>query len=208
MVLIIFLSVLSSIILFTIWANININIKSKNFITGNIEKVKSQKTGLVLGTSRNLNNGWENEYFFNRIEAAVELYKNGKINYIIVSGDNSRNDYNEPEDMKNELVKKGIPEEKIFLDYAGFRTLDSVIRAKEIFGQTSFIVISQKFHNERAVFIARKNGIEAYGYNAKDVHYKSYKTRVREFFARDKVFYDLIFNVEPKFYGDKINIPD
>jgi SanA protein len=204
--LIIIISLIIFSILFTIYTNVTIA-KYKKLTTNNIESLTSQKAGLLLGSARYLNNGYGNPYFFNRIEAAVELYKSGKIKYIIVSGDNSRKDYDEPSNMKEELIKRGVPEDVIFLDYAGFRTLDSVVRAKEIFGQDSLIVISQKFHNERAVFIAEKNGIKAYGYNAKDIVHKDYKTKIREILARNKVFIDLLFNVEPKFYGEKINIP-
>lgn len=101
-------------------------------------------------------------------------------------------------------MQYGIPEQKIYLDFAGFRTLDSVVRAKEIFGQNSFIIISQKFHNERAIYLAQKNNIEAVGFNAKDVHqYAGIKTKIREYFARVKVFVDLFLGVEPKFYGEK-----
>lgn len=193
-------------ILLTILANRIISKKSRDFITEDISQLNKQKTGLLLGTSRYLSNGAENPYFFHRIDAAVELYNSGKIDYIIASGDNSRKGYSEPEDMKEELMKRGIPEEKIFLDYAGFRTLDSVLRARAIFGQDSFIVISQRFHNERAVYIARRHGIEAYGYNAGDVHLLNDKTRLRELLARVKVFWDLFFNVKPKFYGEPVTI--
>ncbi len=193
-------------ILLTILANRIISKKSRDFITEDISQLNKQKTGLLLGTSRYLSNGAENPYFFHRIDAAVELYNSGKIDYIIASGDNSRKGYSEPEDMKEELMKRGIPEEKIFLDYAGFRTLDSVLRARAIFGQDSFIVISQRFHNERAVYIARRHGIEAYGYNARDVHLHNDKTRLREMLARVKVFWDLFFNVKPKFYGEPVTI--
>ena len=106
------------------------------------------------------------------------------------------------------LMKYGIPQDRIFLDHAGFRTLDSVVRAKEIFGQTKLVIISQKFHNERAVFLGKKNGIEAYGYNAKDVNkYAGFKTNMREYLAKAKAYWDLIFGVEPKFGGEKILIP-
>jgi SanA protein len=108
--------------------------------------------GLVLGTSQYLKNGYLNWYFKYRIEATVELYKKGKIDFILVSGDNSHKNYDEPTAFKNELIKRGIPADQIYLDYAGFRTLDSVVRAKEIFGQTSITIISQKFHNERAIY--------------------------------------------------------
>ena len=107
--------------------------------------------------------------------------------------------------MKKELISAGVPDSVIFLDYAGFRTYDSMIRAKEVFGQTKFIVVSQQFHNERAIFIARQYGIEAYGYNAEDVSaYSGFKTKVRELFARVKVFIDVYTNKKPKFLGEKV----
>ena len=191
----------------TVWANVSVIRASRLYVTDDINKLNSVKVGLVLGTSRNVKGGSRNTFFFNRIDAAAELFESGKIKYIIVSGDNGEKDYNEPQDMREELVKKGIPDSVIFLDYAGFRTLDSVIRAREIFGQKTFIIISQKFHNERAVYLARKNGIEAYGYNAKEVEpMQGVKTKVREFFARDKVFVDLLFGVDPKFMGEKVKI--
>ena len=191
----------------TVWANVSVIRASRLYVTDDINKLNSVKVGLVLGTSRNVKGGSRNTFFFNRIDAAAELFESGKIKYIIVSGDNGEKDYNEPQDMREELVKKGIPDSVIFLDYAGFRTLDSVIRAREIFGQKTFIIISQKFHNERAVYLARKNGIEAYGYNAKEVEpMQGVQTKVREFFARDKVFGDLLFGVDPKFVGEKVKI--
>lgn len=106
-------------------------------------------------------------------------------------------------------MAQGIPESRIFLDYAGFRTLDSVVRAKEIFGQDRFTVISQKFHNERAVYLARHYDIEAIGFNAQDVSVNNgFKTRIREWLARVKVFVDLLTNKQPKFLGEQIEIPD
>ena len=194
--------------LFILWANFKINTESEDYITSELSKLPNEKTGLLLGTSKILSNGNPNAYFFNRIAAAAALYKSGKVKNIIVSGDNSQKDYNEPEEMKNELIKAGVPAEKIFEDFAGFRTLDSVVRAKEIFGQNSYIIISQRFHNERAVYLARKNGIEAFGYNAEDVNkYAGLKTNAREKLARAKVFWDFIFGVEPKYGGDKVEIP-
>ncbi|WP_373708803.1 vancomycin high temperature exclusion protein [Kaistella sp.] len=196
-------------ILLTFWANHIIEYATDDYVTSSINKLPNEKVGLVLGTSKSLKNGNKNPYFFYRIEAAEELFKSGKIDYIIVSGDNSSQYYNEPEDMQTELVARGIPKTKIFLDFAGLRTLDSVVRAKEIFGQISYLIISQRFHNERAVFLAQKKGIEAYGYNAKDVNKKAgFKTNLREYFARVKVFWDLFFGVDPKFSGSKVVIPN
>lgn len=193
--------------IFIVWANHTIEYNTEDYVTENISKLPSEKVGLVLGTSKTLKNGGKNPYFYYRMDAAEELYKSGKITYIIVSGDNSTKDYNEPEDMQTELVERGIPKSKIFLDFAGLRTLDSVVRAKEIFGQKSYIIISQRFHNERAVFLAQKKGITAYGYNAKDVDKKAgLTTNLREYLARVKVFWDLFFGVDPKFGGSKVVI--
>ncbi len=162
---------------------------------------------MVLGTSKYLSTGHINQYFKFRINATVQLYKSGKIDYIIVSGDNGSKYYNEPVDFKKELIAEGIPKEKIYLDYAGFRTLDSVVRSKAIFGQDSITIISQQFHNQRAIFLASHHGIFAIGYNAKDVSGRSgLKTKIREYLARTKAVIDVIFDVEPKFYGESIEI--
>lgn len=195
-------------IIFIAWANYSIKKDSEAFVFYNITDVPETKTALLLGTGKTLSNGMPNAYFYNRIKAAKELYKSGKIKYIIVSGDNSTKDYNEPEDMQVALVQAGVPRDHIILDHAGFRTLDSVVRAKDIFSQTRLVIISQKFHNERAVFLARKNGMEAFGYNAADVNkYAGLKTNLREYLAKAKVYWDLLFGVEPKFGGEKIVIP-
>ncbi|MDR0829350.1 MAG: YdcF family protein [Prevotellaceae bacterium] len=190
-----------------IFADKKIKAESKNFLYSDIAKIPENKVGLLLGTSKFLSNGQENLYYKYRIEAAIELYKAQKIKYIVVSGDNSRKTYDEPTQMKTDLMAGGVPETAIFLDYAGFRTLDSVIRMKEIFGQSDFVVISQKFHNERAVFLARRNGLNAIGFNAQDVgKYFGLKTNIREKFARVKVFVDFLTKKQPKFLGEKIEI--
>lgn len=204
----IFLLLFVAGIIFIAWANYSIKKESAALVSYNVADVPETKVALLLGTGKNLNNGMPNAYFYNRIKAASDLYKSGKIQYIIVSGDNSTKDYNEPEDMQMELTKQGIPQDKIILDHAGFRTLDSVVRAKDIFGQTKLVIISQKFHNERAVFLAKENGMEAFGYNAEDVNkYAGLKTNLREYLAKAKAYWDLLFGVEPKFGGEKIIIP-
>ena len=181
--------------------------RSEKFLFDSTKEIPDVKVGLLLGTSKTLSSGTRNEYFFNRVAAAHELYKAGIIRKIIVSGDNGRKEYDEPTDMKMELVKLGVDSNDIILDYAGFRTYDSVIRLKEIFGQTKAIIISQKFHNERAVYIGQRTGMQLYGYNAKDVSaYYGMKTRIREWFARDKVMLDLALGIKPKFLGEKIFI--
>ncbi|UOE37915.1 SanA/YdcF family protein [Chryseobacterium oryzae] len=203
-----FLLLFGAGIIFIVFANYSIKKSSDSFLYDDASKIPTTKVAMLLGTSKTLSSGFPNAYFTNRIKAAADLYKSGKIKYIIVSGDNSRKDYNEPEDMQLALMQQGVPQDKIYLDFVGFRTLDSVLRAKEIFGQQKLIIISQKFHNERAVFLARKNNIEAYGYNAENVNkYAGLKTNLREYFAKAKVYWDLLFAVEPKFGGDKVVIP-
>lgn len=172
-----------------------------------VEEVVKNKVGLVLGTAKKLVGGQPNPYYSHRISATIALFKAGKIEYVLVSGDNATKYYNEPMAIKKDLIAGGIPVEKIFLDYAGFRTLDSMVRAKEVFGLERVTVISQKFHNERAIYLAEKKGLTAIGFNAKDVSGNSgLKVRLREYLARVKVFIDLIFNTQPKFYGERIEI--
>ena len=190
-----------------IFSNLIVNNNAKNKVFKDTNKIPKNKVGLLLGTSKILMNGQKNLYFIYRVNAAAKLFKSGKIEYIIISGDNRTKNNNEPQDFKDELLKKGIPADKIYLDYAGFRTLDSVVRLKEIFGQTSVTMISQEFHNERAIYLAEHFDIKAIGFNAQDVTNKlGFKTQVREYFARVKVFVDIIFDIEPKFLGNKIEI--
>ncbi len=195
------------IVTLAFFANRKINFETQNLTSSQLDQLPNYSTGLLLGTSKKLKDGRGNLYFQYRIKAAVELYNSGRIKNLIVSGDNSVANYNEPLTMKNSLIENGIPEGNIYLDYAGFRTLDSVIRAKKIFGQNEIIIISQKFHNQRAVFIANQNDIKAFGFNAKDISARAgRKTMIREYFARLKTFIDIILNKQPKFLGEKVII--
>ena len=188
----------------TIIAN---NAKGKLYT--DVKKIPYNKVGLLLGTSKLGRRGYNNPYYDNRIEAAVSLIKEGKIKYLIISGDNGRKEYNEPEDMRTDLIKAGIDSSVIYLDYAGFRTFDSMVRLKEIFGQDSVTIISQQFHNERAIYTASQEGITAIGFNATDISSKlGLKTQAREKLARVKVFLDFWFGKKPKFLGSKIIIPE
>ena len=142
------------VLAFILYCNIRIDRYAKSRVYDHVDELPHYHTALLLGTSPRGRFGGPNGFFVARIDAAAELYHAGKVDRILVSGDNRHKDYNEPEAMRRALVEKGVPEEIIFLDYAGFRTYDSVVRAKEVFCQTGFIVVSQKFHTERAVFIA------------------------------------------------------
>ncbi|MEO9481188.1 MAG: ElyC/SanA/YdcF family protein [Maribacter dokdonensis] len=172
-----------------------------------ISSTPKNRVGLVLGTSNKLTNGSPNPYYTYRINATKALYNARKIEFILVSGDNGSIYYNEPDTFKKDLIKAGIPERAIFLDYAGFRTLDSMFRAKFIFGLNNVTVISQKFHNERAIYIAKQKGLNAIGFNAQDVSTsQGIKVQLREYLARVKVFIDMLLNTQPKFYGTTIEI--
>lgn len=176
-------------------------------VYSSVNEAPHQKVGLLLGTSKYLSNGEVNQYYTYRIDAAVELFRAGKVNYILVSGDNSTKRYDEPTSMRDDLIAAGIPDSCIVLDYAGFRTWDSVVRCQAIFGQDSITIISQPFHIERAIYIADHKGIYATGFAAKNVT-KRYglKTMVREKLARVKLFVDILIGKEPKFKGEKIEI--
>lgn len=182
--------------------------RSRHLIFNNPDQLPPNDLALVLGTSATLEDGRKNLYFESRMDAAAELFQSGKVKHLLLSGDNSQKDYNEPAQMRQALLERGIPEYSITLDYAGFRTLDSVVRCREVFQRDRFTVISQAFHNERAVFIARTFGMDVVGYNADRVsHYGRSWLRIREYLARTKAVLDVyILRKQPKYLGDKIDI--
>ena len=167
------------------------------------------KVGLVFGTTDNYK-GRENRYFRYRIDAAVKVWDAGKVETLIVSGDNRSKYYNEPEKMKAALIAEGVPGDRIVCDYAGLRTFDSVVRAKKIFGADTILVISQKFQNERAIYLAQAHGMEAYGFNAEDVELRAgFKTKIREVGARVKMWLDVKFlDTKPTHLGEKVEMPE
>jgi SanA protein len=186
---------------------VKVNARHKNF--ANTENVPYNKVGLVLGTSPKMPSGKPNFYFTSRINAAVTLYKSGKVSYLLVSGDNGSRNYDEPTAMRDALIAAGVPAKAIYLDYAGFRTLDSVVRAREIFGQTSITIISHRFHNERAIYIAEHYDMNAVGFCAKSpalTKRSVMTTLVRESGSRVKMFLDFITGRKPKYLGEKIEI--
>lgn len=198
---------LAAILLVTV-CNIWIVQQTKKQIYSEIAAIPENEVGLVLGTSKYFANGSGNLFFKYRIQAAAQLFRAAKIKHIIVSGDNHVPEYNEAKDMKKALLAEGIPDSCITLDYAGFRTLDSVVRCKKVFGQNKFTIISQEFHNQRALFISRHYDIEAVAFNAQAVPEElSVNTIFREYFAKFKAVLDIyILHQEPKFLGDPIKI--
>jgi SanA protein len=176
-------------------------------IFSDVSTIPHRKVGLLLGTSKFGSHGRINYYYQYRIQAAVALFKAGRIDYVLVSGDNRHASYNEPETMQADLIAAGIPSERIVLDYAGFRTLDSIMRCLYVFGEDDITIISQPFHNARALFIANRKGIKAIAFNATDVSaHQGIKVKLREKGTRVKMILDLLFGKQPKFYGPPVPI--
>ncbi len=187
------------------YADRSVETTTAPYLFDDLNKIPPNKVGLVLGTSRFLTNGQPNPYFSYRIQAAKSLYFSGKIQYLLLSGDNRFFSYNEPREMRRELIRMGIPDSVIVLDFAGFRTFDSVVRGNKVFKLQRFTIISQRFHNARALYIARHFGIEAIGFNAQDPPEDfTLKVRIREYLARAKMMLDLyILRQQPYFLGDE-----
>lgn len=172
-------------------------------------RVPGGRVGLVFGCDDRIG-GRENLYFRYRIDAAAELWHAGKLRCVIVSGDNRTRQYNEPQQMRRALEEAGVPAEKIVCDYAGLRTLDSVVRAKEVFGVEEATFISQRFQNERAIYLAEAHGLDAVGYDARDVAgHGGFRTRLREVGARVKMWLDVrILDTEPRHLGEPVALPE
>lgn len=171
------------------------NAKGKTF--SSIDSIKYNMVGLLLGTTPQARVTKVTNYFFiYRMDATERLYKAGKIEKILISGDeDSLDGVNEPECMRDSLVARGVPAGAIILDGKGYRTINSVINANKVFGLKSFTIISQKFHNERAIYQAEHLGLELENIQAFNAEMprtrRAYLTTVREYFARVKMFIDL-----------------
>ncbi len=177
------------------------------YISADPAKLPDVPVALVLGAAPIGPEGGPNRYFVYRLDAAAALYKAGKVKYLLVSGDNSRVDYDEPTAMRDGLIKRGVPAEAIYRDFAGLRTLDSVLRAESIFGQTRVIVVSQRFHLSRAIFLAREQDVEAWGFEAQDVA-RAYSliTELRRYPSALRAYFDVWFDTPPKHAGPRIVI--
>ena len=181
---------------------------AKDRMYDDVSAIPFNRVGVLLGTNPKGKKGNPNPFYINRIEACAALYKAGKIERVLVSGDNSRATYDEPTCIKEDLIAAGLPDSVIYLDYAGFRTYDSMVRAKEVFGLTSFTIISQPFHNERALYIATRKGLDVVAFNAPDVQLRRWQIRmiVREWLARTKAVLDVYTGKQPHFLGEPITI--
>ena len=178
-------------------------------VYGDLAQLPDNEVGLVLGTSKSSGDGsYPNPHFYNRIEAAAELYRAGRVKHLLLSGDNGTRGYDEPADMKTALLARGVPADAMTLDDAGFRTLDSIVRAKEVFGQQRLTIITDRFHAYRAVFLARHYGLDAIAYPSANVDVRySVKSRLRECLADVKACLDLyVLHTQPRFLGPRIEV--
>ena len=179
---------------------------AKKYLFCDVKKIPKKRVGVILGTTKYIKKGKENYFYRYRIEAGAELFRAKKVDTLLLSGANPSRYYNEPKTMMTDLIKLGVPKERIILDFGGFRTLDSIVRAKEIFGVDDYILVSQPFHLKRAIFIAHKKGFKAVGFCAKEKCGTTAQKRMflRELLARAKAVLDIyILNTKPK---EKINI--
>lgn len=175
-----------------------------HLIYDDIESLPHTQIALIPGASVS-KEGVLSPVLKDRADAAIAVYRAGKVDKIVVSGDNSTTTYNEVNPIKNYLLYFGIPEEDVFLDYAGFDTYSSMYRARDIFLVGSTTVISQSFHLPRAVYIGQHLGIATYGFNADDGHYL-YKNYVREWLANIKAVINLALHTKPKYLGKKVPV--
>jgi SanA protein len=193
------------IVVFLVSCNVWVVWSTEGGIYSNAALLPDHRVALVLGTSNKTVSGKPNPYFEKRIETAAQLFAGGKIDHFIVSGDNRSIYYNEPIEMRKALLKRGIPGAAITLDYAGLRTLDSIIRCKQIFGQEKITIITQPFHSYRALFISQYYGLDAVAMVADEPNFEnSIKVRLREYIARPLAVLDLyVFKTAPRFLGEK-----
>ncbi|QUB82579.1 SanA/YdcF family protein [Prevotella jejuni] len=172
--------------------NISVDRNAEGRTFSNINDVPTMQTALLLGTNPKTRDGKRpSSFYLARINATAELYKHGKFRQLIISGD-KREGYDEPQTMRHDLIERGVPDSIIMMDGQGYRTLLSLRNSKQYFGIHDMIIISQKWHNERSIFLADKMNIKAVGYNADDVrHPRAIWTHIRELLARVKLFIDL-----------------
>lgn len=183
-----------------------IYLSTKNKIYEEVSDIPKSQTVLVLG-ARVYSNGALSDILRDRLDTAIEIYKAGKADKVLVSGDHGRAEYDEVNAMKDYLLKKGVASKNIFLDHAGFDTYDSIYRAQYIFEVESLIISTQKFHLPRSIYIANRLGVEANGIVAdKHIYIAEVKFYLREKLAQVKAFLELFIKAKPKFLGEKIPI--
>jgi SanA protein len=182
------------IIVIIVSSNIFVNMYANRFLYDALKKLPINEYGLVLGTNKYLPQGGINQFFEGRVKGVQQLYVAGKIKKIIVSGYRESVKYDEPAQIKNMLLKYGVPDSVIILDTVGHRTIQSIQNLSKISGLQRVTIISQRFHNQRAVYLACHKGYTAVGYNVADVHSsRNARTYMREIFAKTLAFFEIVF---------------
>jgi len=193
---------------FVLFCNLWVVLSTKSRVFDSIADIQANPIGLVLGTSKKVAPNQPNQHFEHRLAAAAELYREGKVRHLLVSGDRDSRYYNEPRDMTAKLLSLEVPKEAITPDNSGYRTLDSIVRAKKIYGLDRVTIISDGFHVNRALFVAQREGLDAVAFASQPVRLKSsLKARLREYLARVLVVLDLyLFDTQPNEMGDPVSI--
>ncbi len=189
-----------------IFINLLIFVQARDYMYSNADLIPASYTALVPGASV-FSSGKPSAVLADRLDKAIELWEHKKIKRFLLSGDHAKLHYDEVNNMKAYLVERGIPDSVIFTDHAGFDTYNSMVRAKDIFGVDSLIVVTQEFHLRRAIYIARHKGLVVNGYRADKRRYTSMPYLLfRESFANIKAYLEVMFDAHPIFGGDKIPI--
>jgi len=185
--------------------NYYVTSSTKKYINYSLKKFPKNDVGIIFGAG--INGDQPSKYLKDRLDAGISLYKAKRINKILLSGDNGRDEYDELTVMKNYCFRNGVDTTKIFVDYAGFDTYSTMYRAKHIFKIKKATLISQEYHLNRAIYIGQKLGIKSVGYSANNGEYHGYKyVCFREYLSRFKSFFDVLRNREPRFLGNPIDI--
>lgn len=182
-------------LIIVICCQIAVKSAAKGRLYDDVNEIPHREVGLLLGTSPLGRSGRPNQFYLRRLDATVALYNAGKIDRIIISGARRGDDYDEPAEMKNDLVKRGLPDSIFVLDCEGHRTISSIVRVKELFAEDSVTIISQKFHNERALFLAKHNEVDAIAFNAENTSSRRWRLMMvlRESLARVKAVAEVVF---------------
>lgn len=203
----VFFILVVAVLVLLVGSNLWVAQSTKSFIYQDIAALPNNRVGVLLGTSKYARLGGLNDHYTLRINAAVALYEAGKIDYVLISGDNGTPYYNEPTTIRNDLLKRGIPASRIYRDYAGFRTFDSMVRAANVFGLKAFTIISQTPHNQRAIYIARSFGLDAIGFSAGHGKMSDAANHVREWLAKVLAVLDvMVLGTQPKVLGPVVEI--
>ncbi|MBR1816028.1 MAG: YdcF family protein [Lachnospiraceae bacterium] len=198
--------IILAVVIFTVGINAYVRLSTKNRILDTDDAKELEKVDCIIVLGASVKNGDTPSLMLSdRLDRSIEAYKAGVAPKIIMSGDHGSKYYNEVQVMKDYAIARGVPSEDIFMDHAGFSTYDTMYRAKEIFGAKKVVIITQRYHLYRSIYVAERLGMDAYGMAAEDVRYHGQTKRdIREIIAVNKDFIWSLFKFKPTFLGEKI----